>query len=556
MEVEQITLTGNLALTIPEGHPAGQVYRCAITQDGTGGHTVTYGGAPVAVDLAAGAKTSVTLVPAGTGYMAQTRDKPLPRRQVSGGCGFPASTRAVSNTTDTQVQQVQAFTLTDDVSDLCFTFGNFDRDSQADTNLLGAYNVTVRLGLWDGTATYPIFWPNGARDFTIEPGGVATTHPLYFKGVKGQTFWIVRRMTWATAPTSFPATTFICNTATQVNERGTSLTDRTTSYGQFGTRTAGNWPVFPPLAVTGTPRERKPVVGILGDSITSDGAADWNSEDFGAYGWAKGGLADAGIPYVDFGQAALAMRHILASRTMRAQLFASIAASGVTHMFSALVTNDWASGRTSAQVLADLATLKAELAPLGVKLIPVTSYPKTAGDTDTEGVAGAFASIAAYNAAIRANNGVGDGYYDLAAIAADPNNPNRWRTDLRTAAGISIVSGGSGYAQNYGFLLPGGGVTSAKTVDGSGTVTELKPSPATNPGGWTADPTGTLSAYRQYAEIPAARGIPAGSGAAFQYTGFAATAATSDGTHPLPPMTRMIRMDFGGKAAQLFALPA
>lgn len=67
-EVEQITLTGNLALTVPEGHPAGQVYRCAITQT-TGGHTVTYGGSPVSVDLTAGASTTVELHPVGGGYV-------------------------------------------------------------------------------------------------------------------------------------------------------------------------------------------------------------------------------------------------------------------------------------------------------------------------------------------------------------------------------------------------------------------------------------------------------------------------------------------------------
>lgn len=60
-EVHQITLIGNLALTIPEGFPSGQVYRAAIVQDGTGGHTVTYGGVTVPVDLTAGASTTVEL---------------------------------------------------------------------------------------------------------------------------------------------------------------------------------------------------------------------------------------------------------------------------------------------------------------------------------------------------------------------------------------------------------------------------------------------------------------------------------------------------------------
>ena len=63
-DVAQITLTGNLALTIPEGHPAGQVYRCAITQT-TGGHTVTYGDLPLTIDLTVGATTLVEVWPSG-----------------------------------------------------------------------------------------------------------------------------------------------------------------------------------------------------------------------------------------------------------------------------------------------------------------------------------------------------------------------------------------------------------------------------------------------------------------------------------------------------------
>ena len=70
-DVAQITLTGDLALTIPEGHPAGQVYRCAITQDGVGGHTVTYNDQPVTVDTTAGAVTTVELYSAGAGYVVR-----------------------------------------------------------------------------------------------------------------------------------------------------------------------------------------------------------------------------------------------------------------------------------------------------------------------------------------------------------------------------------------------------------------------------------------------------------------------------------------------------
>lgn len=65
LAVRQVALTSNLIYTIPEGTPSGIVHRVAFTQDGTGGHTVTYGGSPVTVDTTAGAQTEVELWPNG-----------------------------------------------------------------------------------------------------------------------------------------------------------------------------------------------------------------------------------------------------------------------------------------------------------------------------------------------------------------------------------------------------------------------------------------------------------------------------------------------------------
>ena len=65
LAVQQVALTSNLIYTIPEGTPSGIVHRVVFTQDGTGGHTVTYGGQPVTVDLTAGASTTVEVWPGG-----------------------------------------------------------------------------------------------------------------------------------------------------------------------------------------------------------------------------------------------------------------------------------------------------------------------------------------------------------------------------------------------------------------------------------------------------------------------------------------------------------
>lgn len=69
--VEQVTLNANLDYTLPAGVPANTIHRVVFTQDGTGGHTVTYNDLPVTVDTTAGAVTTVELHPAGAGYVVR-----------------------------------------------------------------------------------------------------------------------------------------------------------------------------------------------------------------------------------------------------------------------------------------------------------------------------------------------------------------------------------------------------------------------------------------------------------------------------------------------------
>ena len=80
LAVRQVALTSNLIYTIPEGTPSGIVHRVVFTQDGTGGHTVTYNDLPVTVDTTAGAQTEVELWPNG----AATRTVVYPGAAGSG----------------------------------------------------------------------------------------------------------------------------------------------------------------------------------------------------------------------------------------------------------------------------------------------------------------------------------------------------------------------------------------------------------------------------------------------------------------------------------------
>ena len=85
---EQVTLTGNLPYTLPVGLAPNSVHLVEFTQNATGGHTVTYCGQPVAVDLAAGASTVVELHPVAGGYavigkvLAETVSALLPAERI------------------------------------------------------------------------------------------------------------------------------------------------------------------------------------------------------------------------------------------------------------------------------------------------------------------------------------------------------------------------------------------------------------------------------------------------------------------------------------------
>ena len=104
LAVEQVTLNANLDYTLPTGTPAGVVHRVVFTQT-TGGHPVTYDGAPVTVDLAAGASTTVELHPVGAGhaisYPVTNLDAQVSALAEDGGSALGAS---LSSTFETLTQ--------------------------------------------------------------------------------------------------------------------------------------------------------------------------------------------------------------------------------------------------------------------------------------------------------------------------------------------------------------------------------------------------------------------------------------------------------------------
>lgn len=73
-EVEQVTLTDDLAYTVPSTVGPNRAHSVVFTQDGVGGHTVTFDGSPLSIT--ASGSTVVGFTPAGAGYAVTYPGKP------------------------------------------------------------------------------------------------------------------------------------------------------------------------------------------------------------------------------------------------------------------------------------------------------------------------------------------------------------------------------------------------------------------------------------------------------------------------------------------------
>ena len=247
-----------------------------------------------------------------------------------------------------------------------------------------------------------------------------------------------------------------------------------------------------------------------------------------------------------------------AQATLRARIYANMVAAGVTYCFNTLGTNDWAvsSGpQTAASLYALQLQLKSELAAFGIQLIPVTLQPRT--NNTNNGMNGAetqtFTQRALYNANIISSNGVGNGYYDLAAQLQNVASPNFWRTDLSkvTAAAIN-AAGGPGYVSNSILNLPNavrvritatGGAVSAVTLRRGGATATSFTTPAAAVSGFNgATSTGNSNVG----------GAAPGTGALFDLTTTSAGFDSVDGIHPGPTYHAWAQQDLTVQAPLIF----
>jgi hypothetical protein len=474
------------------------------------------------------------------------------RRAVTGRTQIPSA--AVTNTNSyTDIQANTIYHLLKDVTDISIVVGNVFR-SVPDATLAGLPTVVGSYGLWD-TVTNTLIAPftfSGAATVTMTAGQMFESDILTFNKPAGTTVEVRRLHRYATAPASFPASKHAIGQGREFNEWGNGLTDKTASGSLTAARPAGSADPIPLLAVKGTSVNNPKVVCISGDSITSDSANDTGLPMY--LGYANIGLTDANIPTVNIGISSQALFGLVAttgSSPANMAIFKQLMQmAGVTHVFMALGGNDWANNRTDVQLDADMATYKGILDPLGIKLIPATLPPKTnAANTTYSGTeVNTWTRRAAWNARLISNNGVGYGYYNLAAVVQDPANNNIWRTDvLQVSAVPTISAGGTGWASSDELEFGTGGTRIQVTATG-GVVTAV-PS-VRRPGGYLSAnfPSGPVSPSRMFRA-----GIynAGGTGATFTFASAAAPLPV-DGIHPPPAYHGLLARDFAAVAPTLF----
>ena len=210
--VEQVTLTASLAYTLPVGTPAGVVHRVVFTQT-TGGHTVTYGGQPVTVDLTAGASTTVDLHPVGAGYAIRypvtDLDAQVSALAEDGGSALSAS---LSSTYATTAQGAKADTAVQRTPSGAVRVGDAAAADEAVSLGQAVTSEQVRRMIFSSDPDTPLeagdvlFVYEEPRFFTDFPGGLAeVTQPWVSgawtaeSGVAGASGLVLRKPSTATA---------------------------------------------------------------------------------------------------------------------------------------------------------------------------------------------------------------------------------------------------------------------------------------------------------------------------------------------------------------------
>ncbi len=242
-----------------------------------------------------------------------------------------------------------------------------------------------------GTLT-PAYSADGRRDITLEAGGIGK---LFAPGVEipaNTDFWVRSRLTCTTSdaiPQMNGGVATNGDFASNLSTAATSDYTATTS----GQPAATGFSTFAVSLVTVIPAKPMPCVALLGDSITQ-GTGDQTTDAINTVagllpGWGLRALSVGGsgrfrprIPAVNLSISGETAANV-ATPTKNSRRLALIDASGATHAFVALGTNDLNLGGTIASLQINLIRIWAQISRRGVKVYANTLTPLAPTSTDS-----------------------------------------------------------------------------------------------------------------------------------------------------------------------------
>lgn len=334
------------------------------------------------------------------------------RQQVNARGGFGIPTNSSANTSHNSFLQRIGLKLADYASGIELIFGNIRASGSGGGILNGESPITLTCALEIGAEVFPVYWPSGSRSVRIEPGAFVKSMPCPVALPPGVGAAVLRMHgVWDSPPTAFPiANGAMSEAGYDSNSRGVDLADAT--LGTMPSSISTFSVIFPPWAIIGlaTPR---PAVLAIGDSNRS---------------WSTSGLSSATIPFINLGADGYTLNSFMGNEYPRLIVAQE---SGITHALVTIAGGDVTGGAGSSTLIARANSVTTTLERYGIKAVFATTPPKTNAANTAVNSASIWNAIQDYNAYLRANNGVGYGYFDL-FDQWGIRETGLWRSDLGT----------------------------------------------------------------------------------------------------------------------------
>jgi hypothetical protein len=333
---------------------------------------------------------------------------------------------------------------TDNITALKIVMGNFNVANPDVTIGSAGQTITASVEYPSGTFTRINF--GGLPQGNISSLGLVTSDSTSVTIPIGTLFWIRMYVTggpgWNGWQNSF--------LGEAISLQGGAQSDLT-----MGGTIANNFSAsMPPLAIIG--QTTKPSVIIVGDSIAF-GQNDVEDTSNTATGYnAKVGIIArslGSIPFLNLSASGITTQGwVTASPGKKLFLTKS------SHIAEQIGINDLSAGRTSAQLLSDLATVRAFYGTQ--KIFRTTITPKS-GSTDAWATTGnqtpdasSVAQRTVFNNAVRAGSAGASGFYDVASVLETSQNSDIW-----IAPPAATTDGTHPTLASYALVPPSGVIT-------------------------------------------------------------------------------------------------